>query len=76
MAWITNPIVQNANTTVIWTLSGGALNTFDTIEVGHQGGNGAVAITDDSRLPGAVVRLVVQVRGDAVSFRFRGGLVP
>jgi len=76
MAWATNPAVQNANTTLLWTLSGGSLNPFDTIEVGQLGGNGAISITDDARLPGGAVRLTVQVRGDAVSFRFRGGLIP
>ena len=75
MAWQTNSFVQNANTTVVWTLSGGSLNIFDTIEVGHLGGSGAISIVDDERLPGNVVRLTVRVRGNAVAAAFRGGLV-
>jgi hypothetical protein len=75
MAWQTNSIVQNANTTLVWTLSGGSLNAFDTIEVGQLGGAGTVSILADERLPGNATRLTVRVNTNAVAFAFRGGLV-
>lgn len=35
MAWTTNPVTQNGNTTRTWTATGSALSLHDCIVVGH-----------------------------------------
>ncbi len=74
MAWTTNQVTQNGNTTVNnWTITGGALSRHDAVVINLRSSNSGV------RLNSVTVRLTPSLRyvcsvsvvgGEAAAFRF------
>ena len=74
MAYLTGTVFQAANTVQLWDITAGGATVFDTVEAGLTAGAGPIAVTRHEVRPGPVHRLTVQVGGNAVNIRFRGGL--
>jgi len=77
MAWTAGPLTQNGNSRFTWNVSGAALNTFDTVEVGITSGNTPITIVEHLVRPGPVHSVTIDTRGPAAAgYVIRGGLVP
>ena len=77
MAWVTGTLSQNGNSRFTWNVSGAALNTFDTVEVGIVSGSTPITIVEHLVRPGPVHSITVDTRGGAAAgYIIRGGLVP
>lgn len=72
MAWTTNQVTQNGNTTGTWTITGSALTTHDCIVVRPTSGTSGLRIESKTILPNPIrYEVAVRVVGSgAVAFRF------
>jgi hypothetical protein len=71
MAWTSNMVTQNGNTTLTWSVSGGALSTHDCIVVKPVSGSSGIRITNVTAfLSPTRYHVTVQVAGaGAMAFR-------
>jgi hypothetical protein len=72
MAWTTNSVTQNGNTTGTWVVTGSALTTHDAIVVRPISGTSGLRLESATILPSPIrYELRVKVVGaGAVAFRF------
>ncbi|MCW4015641.1 MAG: hypothetical protein NWF06_04665 [Candidatus Bathyarchaeota archaeon] len=72
MAWTTNTVTQNGNTTVTWQISGSALSTHDCVVLKPTSGSSGVKITSITvyRDPTRYSVTVQVVGSAAMAYRF------
>lgn len=72
MAWTTNEVTQNGNTTATWSITGDALSTHDAIVVRPTAGGSGVRINSiTARRSSTRYSVSVTVVGaEAMAFRF------
>ncbi len=72
MAWTTNQVTQNGNTTATWVITGGALSTHDAIVVRPTSGSSGLRINNIvARINPTSYTVSLSVIGaGAMAFRF------
>lgn len=72
MAWTTNQVTQNGNTTGTWTITGGSLSNHDAIVVKPESGSSGLSINSiTARISPNRYSVSVTVNGGvAMAFRF------
>ena len=72
MAWTTNQVSQNGNSTVTWTISGGALSTHDAVVPGPTSGSSGLRLENVTvrRDPTRYAARTTVVGAGAMSLRF------
>ena len=72
MAWTTNQVAQNGNSTATWVVTGSALSTHDAVVIGPTAGTSGLRINSVTvrRSPTRYDISVSVVGAAAMSFRF------
>lgn len=72
MAWTTNQVTQNGNTTASWIITGSALSNHDAVVVKPESGSSGLRINDITarQSPNRYDVSVTVVGGAAMAFRF------